>query len=103
MLPVTKKPEVWRDLESIADYFARQRFDLALKFLDAAEATFAKIAENPGSGFLSDFENPEVADHRVVMIRGFEKYLVFYRTHEDCVDIHRVLYGGRDLGPILGD
>lgn len=34
-------------------------------------------------------------------MKGFEKYVIFYRTDRASILIERVLYGGRDLEGIL--
>lgn len=32
----------------------------------------------------------------------FETYLVFYRLHQDAVEVVRIIHGARDLGAIFG-
>ncbi len=39
---------------------------------------------------------------RVVLIRGFESWQVFYSVRDDRVRVERVLHGARDLPKALG-
>jgi hypothetical protein len=42
-------------------------------------------------------ETPLVHGVRMLAIKDFENYLLFYLEHEDCVDVIRVLHGARDM------
>ena len=58
----------------------------------------------PGIGSPRYAEIPLVHGVRMLAIKDFENYLLFYLEHEDCVDVIRVLHGGaRHTGspPIL--
>jgi toxin ParE1/3/4 len=35
------------------------------------------------------------------LVKGFEKYLIFYRTTDELVEIVRVLHAARDIDGIL--
>jgi toxin ParE1/3/4 len=47
----------------------------------------------------SDLGFPEIHSWRV---KGFRRYLVFYRVMPDRIQIWRVLHGARELHQILG-
>jgi len=40
-------------------------------------------------------------DVRIWLVKGFEKYLVFYRPTDDVVEILQVLHAARDIDSIL--
>jgi toxin ParE1/3/4 len=40
---------------------------------------------------------------RATLVRGFKKYLLFYRVRHSSIAIERVLHGARDLPTILGE
>jgi toxin ParE1/3/4 len=55
----------------------------------------------PALGSVWESDHPELAGLRVLPIRGFENYLVFYRSMADRIEIVRVLHGARDLDSLL--
>jgi toxin ParE1/3/4 len=103
MPQVTRKPEVRRDLISIADHIAHDSLDAALRFLDAVEDSFEFLSRNPEIGHPCQFENPGAAGIRVWRVQGFENHIIFYRASKNGVDIVRVIHGHRDLDAIFGD
>ena len=44
---------------------------------------------------------PLVQGVRMLAIKDFENYLLFYLEREDCVDVIRVLHGARDIPEAL--
>lgn len=101
---VARDPRARRDLDDIAAYFGDTSLDLEIRFVDAAERTFRKLAEFPeiGSPRLA-FSHPTLAGVRVWPIEDFRDYLIFYRPAESGVEILRVLHGVRDVAPLLED
>ncbi len=63
----------------------------------AAEKTLVQLDNFPQSGKSSKFNHPDLLDIRQKAIRGFEKYLIFYRLIEDGVEIIRIIHGSRDI------
>jgi toxin ParE1/3/4 len=55
----------------------------------------------PNIGRLSGFSNPAIAQIRQYPIKGFNKYIIFYQTSPETVEIIRVLHGAQDLEFIL--
>lgn len=100
---VNKRPLVIRDLIELATYIAEDNLDASDRFLAAAEETFQQLAKMPGIGKLSQFYNPNLADVRQQPIKGFKKYLVFYRPTDSGVEILRVIHGARDFETILDE
>lgn len=98
---VTRKPAVLRDLIEQADYIAQNNPEVALRFLQSADATFLFLAEAPELGTVCNFSNPELKDVRRWRVKGFDNHLIFYRAVEHGVDIIRVLHGARDIAAIF--
>jgi toxin ParE1/3/4 len=90
------------DLAGLAQYIARDNAEAALRFLEAAELAFQKLAEMPGMAGLWESPNPRLAGIRVWSIRRFENYLVFYRPIEDGIELVRILRGSRNIERVLG-
>ncbi len=95
-------PAADRDLDHQAAYLATQAsLDTALRFYDAAGATFAKLADMPGIGERWPSTNPRLAGLRVWRIEGFGKHLIFYRPAADGIEVIRVIHGARDIDSVL--
>ena len=97
-----KYPEANRDLIEIADYIARDSIDAALRFLDAADATFLDLLAFPGMGAVRDVKNDQLGELRSWAVRGFANYLIFYRVTNEGIEIVRVLHGARDIDRQFG-
>lgn len=57
---VERRPQVSVDLIEYAEYLSTNSLDVALRFLDAAEATFTFIAKSPEIGTLCKFQSHQV-------------------------------------------
>jgi toxin ParE1/3/4 len=95
-------PAADQDLDDQAGYLAQHAsLETALRFYDAAAATFEKVARMPGLGQQRESTNPRLAGLRVWRVEGFEKHLIFYRPAGDAIEIVRVLHGARDIDTIM--
>lgn len=101
MSEIQKRPLVIRDLIQIATYLAQDNLDASDRFLGAVEETFKQLAQMPQIGKLSDFSHPSLVDVRQQAVKGFRKYLVFYRPMEKGVEILRIIHGARDVEALL--
>jgi plasmid stabilization system protein ParE len=74
---VDKRPQTIRDLADIAVYLARESGsdDLAFRFLDAAEVSFAKLAAMPAMGVAREYRDPELEGVRMWRITGFDSHV----------------------------
>jgi toxin ParE1/3/4 len=101
---VDKRPQAIRDLADIAVYLAQEGGidDLAFRFLDAAEASFAKLATMPAMGVAREYLDPELEGVRMWHIAGFDSHLIFYRPFESGVEIIRVIHAKRDIEGLFG-
>jgi len=95
------------DLLEITTFIREDRPSAALRFVAATKEAFSQLSDYPhmgshmGSGYLSD--HPKLQNVRLRPIKGFDRYLIFYRADSKTVFIERVLYSGRDLNILLED
>ncbi len=101
MNKVSKRPQVIQDLIGLATYIAEDNLDASDLFLQATEETFKQLGKIPQMGKLSQFFNQNLAGIRQQAIKGFRKYLIFYRSTDEGIEILRVIHGVRDLEAIL--
>ena len=88
------------DLHEHCNYLAQNSRDSAFHFFDAARQTFAALAQMPGIGNLYESEE-DIVNVRKWAIKGFKKYLIFYRYDDENVEILRIIHATRDLDPLL--
>lgn len=74
---------------------------MALRFLDAIEASFRMIQQHPEIGSPRYARTPRLAGLRKWAIRGFEKNLIFYPETGSTIDVIRVLHSARDIPAAL--
>ncbi|MDJ0556433.1 MAG: type II toxin-antitoxin system RelE/ParE family toxin [Microcoleaceae cyanobacterium MO_207.B10] len=103
MRQIYKRPQVIQDLIELATYISLENLDASEQFLTAAEETFKQLARMPGIGKNCQFTNPQLVDVRQQAIKGFRKYLVFYRPNTSGIEILRVIHGARDLAAIFDE
>ncbi len=94
---------VVKDLDDLAAYIQRDSLEMAIRFLEAAQDTFALLSRTPELGGVFDLPNPHLSGMRVWRIKGFPSILVFYRPVAGGVEIIRVLHGARDFAVLFGD
>jgi len=73
------------------------------RFLEAAEHTFRHLADWSAMGRRWRSPIKRLSNVRVWRVRGFTKWLIFYRSSDDAIEVLRVLHGARDLHAILSD
>jgi toxin ParE1/3/4 len=84
-------------------FFAQSSRDVASRYFQACRNTFELLAESPLLGALSAFSYPRLAELRVWQVRGFGKYLIFYRPVKDGIEIVRILHGARDIEALFDE
>jgi toxin ParE1/3/4 len=89
------------DINSIADYIARDNLDVALRFYDAAEQAFQLLATYPNAGARRLSQHSDLKDVRSWPIAGFRNYVIFYRSVAADIEIIRVLHGAREVERII--
>ena len=98
-LRVVQTPEARTDLALQAKYYAQKGgMALASRFAEAVKASVRLLAGHPWIGKKTDFRHPKLAGIRFLLVRKpFDKHLIFYRVHEDELDLVRIIHGMRDL------
>jgi toxin ParE1/3/4 len=91
------------DLHEHFNYLAQTNEDLAFRFFDAARQTFAALARLPGMGQIYDGGAEDILNIRRWSVKGFKKYLIFYRYDDEMLEILRVIHATRNLEPLLRD
>lgn len=93
-----------QDLRQQAEYLLQiGGTETAIRFLAAAEETFAQLAKLPGIGKISRLVDPRFGEVRQWRIKEFRDHLIFYRAQESTVEVLRVLHGARDLADVLSE
>src|SRR4030095_16552724 len=95
------RAQVYLDLDEIAAYIPKDNPAAAIRFLDAAEATFQSLAEMPGIGSSYAVRNARLSALRCFPVKGFPKHLIFYQPVGNAIEIVRLLHGARNIGTIL--
>ncbi len=97
MARVEKRPQAEDDLLDIFVQIGQNSQRAAQRFLEAFDRAAQRLADMPEMGGVCEFDHPAVADLHVWSIKGFPKYLIFYRPLEDGIEVVRVVLGSRDL------
>jgi len=81
MIPpkVDRTPKARRDLIEIAVALERNSRRASARFLDAADATFTRLARSPESGPVVEHDDPATEGLRYPLIHRFRNYVAFYR------------------------
>jgi toxin ParE1/3/4 len=98
------KNRATQDLRQQANYILiNGNADVAVKFLNAAELTFAQLGKTPGIGKVTQLVVSRLGEIRQWRIKHFKDYLVFYLIQDATVEILRVFHGARDLADVLSE
>ncbi len=80
----------------------RASIDVAIRFLAAAEETFALVATQPDMGWRCRLSHADLQAARVFrLVCPFDKYL-FYVPSPGHIKVLRVLHGAQDIEERLG-
>lgn len=90
------------DLDEIAAYLQTANPHVAIRFLEAADRTFARLAAMPGLGSSIESDRPALTGTRLWPVRGFKNHLILYRTRADGIEVIRIVHGSRDLESLFG-
>jgi plasmid stabilization system protein ParE len=79
-------------------YLANANDKIADRYLDAVEATCQLLKHHPLIGPQAGFSNPKLHDWRfIVVLRPFQKHILFYEIVGSDVLLRRAMHGHRDL------
>jgi plasmid stabilization system protein ParE len=87
-LPVVLRPEASQDVEEARDYLEAQRAGLGQGFLDRLNEALARV------GALPESYGVVWRSVRAARLRRFP-YVVYYRVHDDRIEVLAVMHGGR--------
>jgi len=79
----------------ISNYFATENPALATRFIDAVETSCEMIVEHPEIERTVDFIHQQSI--RRLRIKGFQRYVLFYRLSEQKIEVIRMCHGSGDL------
>lgn len=101
-LPRNLAPRAIRDVEDAAAWFADGPggVDRARRFAQAVAAAAGRISQRPLLGHRRAAFLPD--PYRFYAVTGFE-YLLVYNAERADAPVARLVYMGRDLGPLLAD
>jgi toxin ParE1/3/4 len=91
------------DLHEHFHYLAMNNTASAFHFFDAARETFAALARMPGIGQRYESEEDTIINIHKWAVKGFRKYVIFYRYDDKNLEILRIIHATRDLTPLLKD
>jgi toxin ParE1/3/4 len=100
---IRKKPQVERDIEECFVYIGEDNIDIAFSFLIAVEESIEEISRNPLIGTTREFINLKNLNLRMLLVKNFSKYQIYYVVNAETIEIIRVLHGARDLENIFGE
>jgi toxin ParE1/3/4 len=100
-LEIRKKPQAERDIEECFVFIGEENLDVAVHFLVAVEDTIEIIAKNPLAGSVREFKDSKLKNIRVMLVKGFHRYQIYYTITDESIEIVRVLHGARDLPDIF--
>ena len=96
------RPRAWEDIQESAEYLANEgSVKIAERFLDAIDEITQSLASLPQMGAPCRFSDSRLLCVRRVPVTGFKKWLVFYQTSGDGIEVIRVLHGARDFATIF--
>ena len=99
---IVRRDAARADILDVYEYIFRDNPDAAERWLDAVDASIDRaIARHPLSGVKRDYGRPALAGFRMIPVKDFQNYLIFYRADPDAIRIVRVLHGARDIPNVL--
>lgn len=93
MIRLELSPEAEQDLESIADYIAKDNPHRAISFVRDLKAQCRKITNAP-KGYR---ERPELGPE--IRFCAYGNYVIFFYAKPGLVRIVRILHGAMDIEP----
>ena len=90
-------PQAREDVKQIAAYIAEHSPQSSMVFRQTLENIYEVLLDLPEIGTIHNFHNPEMKGLRMLPVRKFTKYLIFYRSTPEGLEIVRVVHGARDL------
>lgn len=91
------------DIASHFGFLSKTNTKKALSFHKAVFDSFDQLCINPMIGSPVKVDDQRLLDMRMWFVKGFEKYLIFYRPYGNYIEVVRILHSAQDRGTILID
>lgn len=103
MKKVVQRPKADRDIDEIFAFLRKESPAAAGRFLDAAQAAFELLADQPAIGSPRHAELCPELPHplRFHPLAGFPRILVYYTDRPEAVEVIRVWDAARGLEALL--
>lgn len=93
-------PQFWLDVRRTVTRMRNHGYpQSAARWFDAVEATVAQVLEQPGRGHPKPRLRP--AGLRVLAVRDFPNFLIYYRPLPERVEFLRVAHGRQEAAKLL--
>jgi toxin ParE1/3/4 len=86
------------DLISIYDWIAQDSPKRAMAFVEEIDERIGILAKTPFLGRIPRHPRLKEFGYRVLIL---DTYLVFYKIHNQTIEIHRVVHAARNLDHLL--
>jgi len=86
-----------------ANWIAEESPDAAFRFFEAVDESFALLLKNPEMGRQYQSVSRRLAEIRIWRVSGFERILIFYRPHQEGIEVLDLVHSSRDLPSIIKD
>ncbi|CAN5561750.1 hypothetical protein BH10ACI2_BH10ACI2_01250 [soil metagenome] len=96
-------PQAEADIDDHCAFIAKTSLEKAVDFDRAVFESFYRLAEMPMMGSDRTYLHPKLLGIRMWFVKGFEKYLIFYRPFGNYIEIVRVLHSSQDREFILSE
>jgi toxin ParE1/3/4 len=94
-------PVVSDELHEIWIYIAQDNPGAAWQVVDAVFETFQTLSESPLIGKRVLTKAQSLKGVRWFPVTKYPNYMIFYRPFDDCIQVHHVFHGARDLVELL--
>lgn len=101
MKPIRITPKADQDVDQCFEWIHSNNPETGRRFLDAVDQTYVTISQMPGIGSRRYADLSLMPGVRMIKVKGFEHYLLFYLEREDRIDVVRVLHSARNLPQAL--
>jgi toxin ParE1/3/4 len=92
--------DLWSIGESLAD---GDGDGIAIQFGIAVDLSIQRLADNPGIGAPRSNRRTRLRGLRMMPVRRFRTYLIFYTYDATTLQIRRIIHGARNIGKLIDE
>jgi toxin ParE1/3/4 len=100
-LTIQLYPKAQQDIETIVDYLKQENPQSAQNFIQYLQESLDTLSLFPKLGHLRDYQHPTLKQIRMLPIKRFSNYLIFYQPNETTLQVVRVLHASRDIAQLF--